>query len=129
MTASTSLPHSAALFERFCLPWYSPADLERRGHATTRPDLEVGVAPPRTPVGRLHTAPRESLHYVRLASQAVLTRATQRFAVELGLGGAPDVEWLEAIDRAFDASTVAALIARADDGARDNEYLMTAASV
>lgn len=129
MSSPSTLPRSEALFERFCLPWYSPADLERRGHATVRPDVEVGVAPPRTPVGRLHAAPRESLHYVRLANQAVLARATQRFAIELGLEGAPDLDWVDAIDRAFDASSVAALIARADADARDNEYLTTAASV
>lgn len=127
MTSPITLPSGDALFERFCRPWYSPADLVRRSHATTRPDVEVGVAPPRTPVGRLHTAPRENLHHVRMAHEAVLAQAVDLWPRELCVEGAPDASWLDAFDRTFGATRVARLVAAADDQRRDNEYLVTCA--
>lgn len=124
---SPTLPRGDALFERFCRPWYSPADLVRRGHATTRPDVEVGVAPPRTPVGRLHTAPRENLHYVRMAHEAVLAQAVEAWPRELGVRGTPDVAWLDAFDRAYGPARIARLVDASDDQRRDNAYLVTCA--
>ncbi|MCO5166721.1 MAG: hypothetical protein M9894_10195 [Planctomycetes bacterium] len=139
-----SLPSCEALFARFCLPWYSPADLQRRGHATTRPDVEVRAARPGTPSGRLHAAPREGLHFVRMALDETLARAVEAWSRDLGLaapagpgaatgaaseadGPTPDPAWLEAFDRAHDRAQVAALIAGADEGQRDNAYLTATA--
>lgn len=127
MTSTADLPSPDALFQRFCRPWYSPADLVRRTHATTRPDIEVGVAPPRTPVTRLHTAPLEVRHYVRMAHEAVLAQAVEALPRELGVTGAPTADWLDAFDRAYPPSRVAALIATSDDHRRDNAYVVTAA--
>ncbi|MBX3470912.1 MAG: hypothetical protein KF878_28935 [Planctomycetes bacterium] len=123
-----ALPSCEALFARFCLPWYSPADVQRRGHGLTRPDVEVRAARPGTPVGRLHTAPREGLHYVRMALDETLARAAEAWPRELiGLGSTPEAGWLEAFDRAHDRAGVAALIARSDEAQRTNEYLTAAA--
>lgn len=129
MTSPFVLPTAEASFERFCRPWYSPADLSRRGHAAVRPDIELGVAPPRTPVTRLHSAPRENLHYVRMAHEAVLAQAAERWPRELGVSGAPSPSWLDVFDRAFDRSRVERLVGGADEERRDNEVVVTCAQL
>lgn len=129
MNQPIALEAAEALFARFCLPWYSPADLQRRGHTGVRPDLEVDVAPPLTPARRLHTAPPEALHYVRQAQQALLDRAVTEWTRDLQVSGTPSLEWLDAFDRRHDPARVAALVATSDPERRDNAYIGAAASL
>ncbi len=120
---NSGLPHCDELFVRFFLPHYSVSDADRYPFGKlTRPDMMSSEYPNGTPLCEVSTLGEEGQTAICDHLDTMTKAAISDFGRSLGLSGAADVTWLEAVDNFYNESVIGKLIKDSDPTDDSNDY-------